>query len=503
MLTLAQSQALAYSDVELQIPLVGATLNGMTPSGEAKSSIRGDGSKRFNAEAEHVNLPVGTILNVFVDNAKVGTLILNSLLTGEIELDSKKGNTVPAVNSTSRVVIATLSGSTVVAGTFSPTATPTPTPGGSPTPTPTPSTNEGRIKAMLAGAAINGLTPKGEAELRTRADGRRKFKVEAEKVNMPVGSVLNVLVDGNNFGTIVLGITLEGEMELESEHGQVIPNVINGTSVVVTNQNGATILSGTFNISAAPIAAVNDIDDSGFFVQRHYHDFLDREPDDNGMDFWRTEIENCAGDNNCVEMKRVNTSGAFFLSIEFQNTGYLVYRFNKASFGTMPRRLEFLKDMQLISQGVIVNSQGWEAKLEDNKRAAAEDWVNRPEFKNIFDSKTNEEYVDQLYANAGVAPTNAERDVLVNGLHTATETRATVLRKVADNQRVQDKEYNSAFVLMQYFGYLHRNPNEGPDTDMSGFNFWLGKLNQFGGDFTKAEMVKAFILAGEYRGRFN
>ena len=55
---------------------------------------------------------------------------------------------------------------------------------------------------------------------------------------------------------------------------------------------------------------------------------------------------------------------------------------------------------------------------------------------------------------------------------------------------------------MQYFGYLQRNPDDPPDNDQSGYNFWLGKLNQFNGNFINAEMVKAFISAGEYRQRF-
>jgi len=63
-------------------------------------------------------------------------------------------------------------------------------------------------------------------------------------------------------------------------------------------------------------------------------------------------------------------------------------------------------------------------------------------------------------------------------------------------------EFNKAFVLMQYFGYLHRNPNDPPDTDFAGYTFWLNKLNQFNGDFVQAEMVKAFINSNEYRSRF-
>jgi hypothetical protein len=203
-----------------------------------------------------------------------------------------------------------------------------------------------------------------------------------------------------------------------------------------------------------------------------------------------------------VQRSRVNTSGAFFLSIEFQRTGYTLYLFHKASYGTMPRRNAFLVDMQAAAQGVVVGQDGWQRRLEDNKRRAAEAWVARDEFRRRYDSLTNEQFVGALFQNAGVMVTDAERAALVQGLNSGTETRATVLRSVADNAEFRRKEQNAAFVLMQYFGYLHRNPDEGRDANLDGFNFWLRKLEDNGGDFHKAEMVRAFIEADEYRHRF-
>jgi hypothetical protein len=55
---------------------------------------------------------------------------------------------------------------------------------------------------------------------------------------------------------------------------------------------------------------------------------------------------------------------------------------------------------------------------------------------------------------------------------------------------------------MEYFSYLRRNPNDPPDTDHTGYDFWLTKLNQFNGNFADAEMVKAFLISREYRTRF-
>ena len=128
--------------------------------------------------------------------------------------------------------------------------------------------------------------------------------------------------------------------------------------------------------------------------------------------------------------------------------------------------------------------------------------MDRPDFKNSYDDKTNAQYVDALIANTGVTFSQPERDALVDGLDNATDTRASVLHKVAENHTLAQQEFNRAFVLMQYFGYLRRNPNDFPDSDYTGFDFWLRKLNQFNGDYQKAEMVKAFITSTEYRQRF-
>ena len=73
-----------------------------------------------------------------------------------------------------------------------------------------------------------------------------------------------------------------------------------------------------------------------------------------------------------------------------------------------------------------------------------------------------------------------------------------------EDPELTNAEFNRAFVLMQYFGYLRRNPNDAPEVtrDFAGYNFWLTKLNQFNGNFVQAEMVKAFLDSTEYRQRF-
>jgi hypothetical protein len=117
---------------------------------------------------------------------------------------------------------------------------------------------------------------------------------------------------------------------------------------------------------------------------------------------------------------------------------------------------------------------------------------------------TPTQFVDQLNARAGNPLDANERQNLINELsaNNTTAGRASVLRKVAEDPTLEQAEINKAFVLMQYFGYLRRNPNSGQDTDYTGYEFWLGNLNHFNGNFVQAELVKAFISSAEYRRRF-
>ena len=170
----------------------------------------------------------------------------------------------------------------------------------------------------------------------------------------------------------------------------------------------------------------------------------------------------------------------------------------------MPIRFsEFLLDTQRIGQGVIVNQTGWQQTLENNKEAFALDFVQRSRFTSAFPPSTSAaEFVDELSKNAGNPLSSSERDQLVSALATGAMTRAQVLRTVAEDPDLIAAEYNRAFVLMQYFGYLRRNPNDAPDGNFDGYNFWLTKLNQFNGNYIQAEMVKAFLSSIEYRHRF-
>lgn len=299
------------------------------------------------------------------------------------------------------------------------------------------------------------------------------------------------------------------------------PELLNVTLSKPTN--GAVLASpaiATVTINDDAVEpSVNSIDDPENFVRQQYHDFLSREPDQSGLAFWTEQITSCGSDQSCIDLKRINVSAAFYLSIEFQETGYLVQRIYKAAYGDaigsstlggahqfvvpIVRANEFLPDTQTIGRGVVVNVGDWQLQLENNKQAFTAEFVQRSRFTTAYPvTMTAAQFVDKLNTNAGNPLSQSERDQLVNDLSSSVKTRAQVLRAVAEDSDLFNAETNRAFVLMQYFAYLRRNPNDPQDSDYTGYDFWLTKLNQFNGNFVNAEMVKAFIASGEYRHRF-
>jgi len=240
----------------------------------------------------------------------------------------------------------------------------------------------------------------------------------------------------------------------------------------------------------------NPLDTPEYFVRQHYLDFLGREPDEAGFNFWSDQILGCGADQECIARKRENVSAAYFLSIEFQKTGGLVDGLYRASYGVRPDFGQFMPDTRVVGLGVRVGKEGWQELLETNKQAFINAFVNRSAFHQAYDNMDNSLLVDTLIAHTGVSFTASEREALVSGLVAGTMTRADALRRIAEDDRFANAKFNETFVMMEYFGYLRRDP------DANGYAFWLHKLNQFNGNFEQADMVKAFIVSGEYRDRF-
>lgn len=296
-------------------------------------------------------------------------------------------------------------------------------------------------------------------------------------------------------------------------------------TITLSNGTGQALLgspsTATVSISDDVIeTGPNPIDFTDVFVGQHYHDFLARQGDLSGQSFWEGQISSCGTNQACIDDRRTNVSAAFFLSIEFQQTGYFVIRAHKAAFGidkSNPRYLPFLKDQRRVAEGVIVGNIGWELLLAANRDAFLNEFVVRPEFVANFPQGMNVfTYVDTMFANEGVIPTVGERALAVNAYGSGdTAGRAAALKSVIESDSVFNRQYNPAFVQMQYFGYLRRDPDEPPDNNFVGYDFWLFKMNQVSvagenmrdddvalNRVKRADMVKSFIVSGEYRARF-
>jgi len=218
------------------------------------------------------------------------------------------------------------------------------------------------------------------------------------------------------------------------------------------------------------------IDDSDFFIQQHYNDFLSRMPEPAGFQGWMNILNNCpAGDTTC---DRIAVSSAFFRSPEFQDRGYFVFRFYIAALGRNAFYAEFMPDLRRVS--------GFQddAQLEASKVAFINDFMSRPEFKQKYDALSDSAFKAALVQMAGVDPGIS----FPNG----STTRAQFLRQFVESTTVYNKFYNTAFVVMQYFGYLRRDP------DILYLD-WIKTMDKTGDYRT---MINGFMNSAEYRNRF-
>jgi len=250
-------------------------------------------------------------------------------------------------------------------------------------------------------------------------------------------------------------------------------------------------------VSANITPSANSIDDASFFTRQHYLDFLNRAPDQDGWDYWTSQIAECGSDVRCIHERRIGVSGAFFVELEFQESGYYVYRFYKASFGRQPSFAEFMPDRSQVVGG---------ASLETGKQAFADQWVQRPAFQQAYpNTMRNTEVVNKLFDTAGlIASTyDPQRQEEIQAMNVG-RSRALVLRDLIEIPDFRNtpgltnsstSQYNSAFVLMQYFGYLRR------DVDQGGYDFWLDVLNNREPNNYRG-MICSFITSAEYQLRF-
>lgn len=281
------------------------------------------------------------------------------------------------------------------------------------------------------------------------------------------------------------------------------------------NSPGRAVLTISDNDST--VATTNSLDDARYFVTQHYYDFLSRVPDQSGLDFWVGQITQCGTDVACLRTQRITVSNAFFFEQEYQQTGSYVVRLYRAAYGNN-QPFPNSDNSNQVEARKLVNYSAFSPdrarvrggpSLAQTQLDLANAFVLRPQFIAKYpNSLDGPAYVDALLANMntdiGVNLTS-ERTALIELFNQGG--RGKVLYRLADdnvtnpinNRAFIDAEYNRAFVLTQYFGYLRRNP------DIGGFIFWLGQVNSVPLRSLEKQraMVCSFITSLEYQQRFS
>ena len=229
---------------------------------------------------------------------------------------------------------------------------------------------------------------------------------------------------------------------------------------------------------AEPVPFLN-IQDPNIFVRQQYLDILRREPDKAGLEMWIEQLNNTAGQGD-KNSARVSVSLAFLESPEFLDRGYFVIRLYVATLGRPPSREEFNKDHDAIFSGSS-------AELESKKDALVAEFVQRADFKSIYDGLSDAAFVEKLLTTATISPPNR------SALQSRENTRAQVVRAVVDNPLTFNAFRDQAFVLMQFFAHLARDPKPGEFDD---------RLKTLTSTRDQRQMVFDFIYSVEYRKRF-
>jgi hypothetical protein len=226
------------------------------------------------------------------------------------------------------------------------------------------------------------------------------------------------------------------------------------------------------------------------FVTQQYIDFLGRLPDATGLANWVDTLNKCPnsgfGENDNPTCDRVHVSSGFFLSEEFRVRGYWAYRFFEVGLDRRPLYVEFVQAMAQVG-----GAQSPESEIL-SKAAYTDAFVQRLEFTNRYNGLTNAEFVNALELNAEI--TLGNKAELIAALNGNQKTRGQVLREIVESKAVEDKFFIRAFVAMQYFGYLRRDP------DTIGYNNWVTTLTADPSNFR--HMIFGFLFSNEYRGRF-
>jgi len=309
----------------------------------------------------------------------------------------------------------------------------------------------------------------------------------AISINSPFFKVDPSSVIREQFGTSFPVVSVEVTVAANTPFGDYSIGLQANSGEVAFLAGGITIDPGVNSTAANPV------DDPAFLVSQHYRDFLGREADADGLGYWTNQLHQCGSDVNCVHQRRLGISSAFLAEGEFQEASSFVYGLYK-TLGRRPQFAEFSDDQDLLAGGV--------EDRQSKRDALALDFVNRLEFSRKYPAQLNaEQFVDGLVLESLPTPasiSSAEHSNLISLYDGTWAGRAAIVSRLISDPAFVRAEYSRRYVLMQYFAYFRRDPDE------AGYNFWLNVLQNKSARDVEAfrEVSCAFLNSAEYQSRF-
>lgn len=135
----------------------------------------------------------------------------------------------------------------------------------------------------------------------------------------------------------------------------------------------------------------NPIDNSRYFIGWHYRDWLEREPDAGGWDYWTNELTTCASNPGCdLGIRRLAVALSFPYSIEFFEQ--IDTRFNPSNRGTPAYNDAFVQECYERYWQRPKDSNSWVDYLnvripntDDDYRTVIGAFINNDEYRSRFD----------------------------------------------------------------------------------------------------------------------
>jgi uncharacterized delta-60 repeat protein len=414
----------------------------------------------------------------------------------------------------------------LLADTVAPTPTPTPlsTPTPTPTPSPTPVANTVQFSAANYNlnegcmATIVTVTRSGDTSTPATVDFATSDGVAVQRSDYTIGSGMLIFSPGDTSKTFGVLATKDAYLEGNETFNISLTNVTGGPLLGTPALATVTILDDT----TVPTRS-QPIDDSSTFVCQHYHDFLARQADQAGQDYWTGQLTQCGADPICTRNRRLDVSNAFFYELEFQQTGAYIFRLYRAAFGNNqplpnPDTMNTTEAKKIPNYAVFIADRARVVGGSDQaqaQRALANVFAQRTEFLTKYPANLDgPAFIDAVLATikndlgVDLGSQRAALLTLFNDAGGSSAGRGAVMYHVADdnlqtnpinNRALIDAEYNRSFVYTEYAGYLRR------DSDIAGFLFWLGQVTNapLGSVPKQHQMVCSFITSAEYQQRFS